>query len=95
MPILETEGVQAKINPLAYWSAKDVTGYMRKYDLAPHPLLALGFLSIGCQPCTTRVTEGEEPRAGRWRNTDKKECGIHYVDGKWVPVEGKQSFEVF
>ena len=95
MPILETDGVQAKVNPLAYWSAKDVTGYMRKYDLPPHPLLALGFLSIGCQPCTTRVTGDEDARAGRWRNTDKKECGIHFVDGKWVPIETKSSFEVF
>ena len=95
MPILETGGVQDKLNPLAYWSAKDVTAYMRKYDLPPHPLLALGFLSVGCQPCTTRVADGEDARAGRWRNTEKKECGIHYVDGKWVPIEANSAFEVF
>jgi len=95
MPILEVDGIQAKVNPLAYWSAKDVTGYMRKYDLPPHPLLALGFLSIGCQPCTTRVSENEDPRAGRWRNSEKRECGIHFVDGKWVPIEEKSTFEVF
>ena len=95
MPILDPDGPQAKVNPLAHWSAKDVTAYLRKYDLPPHPLLALGFLSIGCQPCTTRVAEGEDERAGRWRNTDKLECGIHFVDGKWVPIEAKQSFEVF
>lgn len=95
MPMLELGGRQAKINPLAYWSAKDVTAYMRKHDLPPHPMLALGFLSIGCQPCTTRVADGEDPRAGRWRNTDKTECGIHYIDGKWVPVPEKKTFEVF
>lgn len=95
MPILETEGRQAKVNPLAYWTAKDVTTYMRKHDLPPHPLLSLGFLSIGCQPCTTRVTEGEDPRAGRWRSNEKTECGIHYIDGKFVRVPEKKTHEIF
>lgn len=95
MPILEQIGKQAKINPLAYWRAKDVTAYIQKHDLPPHPMLSLGFLSIGCQPCTTRVVEGEDPRAGRWRHHDKTECGIHYIDGKWVPIEESKTFEVF
>jgi len=95
MPILEQIGKQSKINPLAYWKAKDVTAYIQKHDLPPHPMLALGFLSIGCQPCTTRVAEGEDPRAGRWRHHDKTECGIHYIDGKWVPLEESKTFEVF
>ena len=86
---------QAKLNPLAYWSAKDVTAYMRRHDLPPHPLLALGYLSIGCQPCTTRVSEGEDPRAGRWRNAPKTECGIHLVDGKWQSSETEKRYEVF
>jgi len=84
-----------KVNPLAYWTAKDVTQYMRQHDLPPHPLLALGYLSIGCQPCTTRVTTGEDPRAGRWRHSEKTECGIHMVDGKWVSSESKATFEAF
>ena len=95
MPLLQTDGEQIKLNPLAYWTAKDVTAYMRKYDLPVHPLLSLGFLSVGCQPCTTRVTEGEDPRAGRWRDLSKEECGIHLVDGKWVPKGGKKTLEVF
>ncbi|WP_017930451.1 phosphoadenylyl-sulfate reductase [Robiginitomaculum antarcticum] len=96
MPILETGGRQIKVNPLAFWSAKDVTAYIRAHDLPPHPLLALGFLSIGCEPCTTRVTDGEDPRAGRWRNSDKTECGIHMIDGKWVSVAPEvQTHEVF
>ena len=95
MPILELGGRMAKVNPLAYWAAKDVSAYMRKHDLPPHPMLALGYPSIGCQPCTTRVAEGEDPRAGRWRTHDKTECGIHYIDGKWVQVPNKKSFEVF
>ncbi len=95
MPILELGGRMAKVNPLAYWTAKDVSAYIRKHDLPPHPMLALGYLSIGCQPCTTRVAEGEDPRAGRWRTHDKTECGIHYIDGKWVQVPNKKSYEVF
>lgn len=95
MAILEPDGPQAKVNPLAYWTAKDVTAYIRKHDLPPHPLLSLGYLSIGCQPCTTRVSEGEDPRAGRWRNSSKTECGIHYIDGRWVSVERKGGHEVF
>lgn len=96
IPILETGGRQVKLNPLAYWTAKDVTAYMRKHNLPPHPLLALGFLSVGCQPCTTRVSEGEDPRAGRWRGADKTECGIHYIDGKWVRTPAQpQTHEVF
>ncbi|GGX58940.1 hypothetical protein GCM10011309_05490 [Litorimonas cladophorae] len=95
MAILEEGGPQAKVNPLAYWTAKDVSAYMRQHDLPPHPLLAIGYLSIGCQPCTTRVSAGEDPRAGRWRNSDKTECGIHMVDGKWVSIETKATFEAF
>ncbi len=99
MSILEeaaaTGSPQSKVNPLAYWTAKDVTAYMRQHDLPPHPLLAIGYLSIGCQPCTTRVAAGEDPRAGRWRNSDKTECGIHMVDGKWVSIETKATFEAF
>lgn len=95
MPILEEGGPQAIVNPLAFWTAKDVTRYMRQHDLPPHPLLALGYLSIGCQPCTTRVTDGEDERAGRWRNNQKTECGIHMVDGKWVSTETKKTFEAF
>jgi phosphoadenylyl-sulfate reductase (thioredoxin) len=95
MPIYERLDGMVKINPLAYWTAKDVTRYIQRYDLPPHPMFALGYPSIGCQPCTTRVAEGEDPRAGRWRNQGKTECGIHMVDGKWQPLERKQTFEAF
>lgn len=101
MPIYEPldgadgEPGMVKINPLGYWTAKDVTAYIRRHNLPPHPMFALGYLSIGCQPCTTRVAEGEDPRAGRWRNQGKTECGIHMVDGKWQPLEKKETFEAF
>jgi len=66
-----------KINPLADWSAEDLAHYFEKHDLPPHPLVAEGYPSIGCSPCTTKVAEGEDPRSGRWKGWDKTECGIH------------------
>jgi phosphoadenosine phosphosulfate reductase len=73
-----------KVNPLAYWAPGDVTDYIAENRLPRHPLVARGYPSIGCAPCTSPVAAGEDPRAGRWRNTDKDECGIHFVNGKMV-----------
>ena len=73
-----------KINPLAHWSAQDLQTYIAQNDLPRHPLVAKGYPSIGCAPCTSPVKQGEDPRAGRWRNSEKEECGIHFVDGKLV-----------
>jgi phosphoadenosine phosphosulfate reductase len=66
-----------KINPLIDWSAEDLAAYFLEFDLPPHPLVAEGYPSIGCSPCTSKVAAGEDPRAGRWRGWDKVECGIH------------------
>jgi phosphoadenylyl-sulfate reductase (thioredoxin) len=66
-----------KINPLAAWTTDDVRAYIGKYDVPYNPLHDRGYPSIGCQPCTTAVAPGEDPRAGRWRGREKKECGLH------------------
>jgi phosphoadenosine phosphosulfate reductase len=66
-----------KINPLADWSPDDLAHYIDKHDLPPHPLVAEGYPSIGCSPCTSKVAPGEDPRSGRWKGWDKTECGIH------------------
>jgi phosphoadenosine phosphosulfate reductase len=66
-----------KINPLAGWTKADLDAYFTAHDLPPHPLVADGYLSIGCMPCTTPVQPGEDARAGRWRGSEKTECGIH------------------
>jgi phosphoadenosine phosphosulfate reductase len=73
-----------KVNPLAYWSSQDVADYIDENRLPRHPLVAQGFPSIGCAPCTSKVAPGEDARAGRWRDQDKEECGIHFVNGKMV-----------
>lgn len=73
-----------KVNPLAHWAPEDVRAYMEENRLPRHPLVAKGYPSIGCAPCTSPVKPGEDPRAGRWRNTAKDECGIHFVNGRVV-----------
>lgn len=66
-----------KINPLATWSDEDVEAYQVEHDLPRNPLVAQGYPSIGCEPCTRRVAPGEDPRAGRWSGHEKTECGLH------------------
>ncbi|EBA15309.1 phosphoadenosine phosphosulfate reductase [Roseobacter sp. SK209-2-6] len=73
-----------KINPLAHWAPEDVRAYMDENRLPRHPLVAKGYPSIGCAPCTSPVQPGEDPRAGRWRDQSKEECGIHVVNGQFV-----------
>jgi phosphoadenosine phosphosulfate reductase len=83
LEIFEASGARLKVNPLAHWSAHDLRDYMDVHDLPLHPLVAKGFRSIGCWPCTTAVAEGEDDRAGRWRGSEKVECGIHFgTDGR-------------
>lgn len=78
------EDRRIKVNPLAHWGREDLEDYMINNNLPRHPLVAKGYPSIGCAPCTSPVKEGEDPRAGRWRGTEKQECGIHFVNGKAV-----------
>jgi phosphoadenosine phosphosulfate reductase len=77
LPLFEAEGDRIKINPLVGWGAKDVLDYIAEAGLPRHPLVAKGFPSIGCLPCTSPVRPGEDERAGRWRGRGKTECGIH------------------
>ena len=66
-----------KINPIATWSDLDVQSYIDQHDIIVNPLTKQGYPSIGCMPCTTPVADGEDPRAGRWRDSTKTECGLH------------------
>lgn len=66
-----------KFNPLADWSDSDIADYKVEHALPEHPLVAKGFPSIGCRPCTSAVRAGEDQRAGRWRGKEKLECGLH------------------
>jgi phosphoadenosine phosphosulfate reductase len=77
LPTIELVDGRLKLNPLAPWSRERIEAEFARRALPPHPLEADGFLSIGCMPCTGRVADGEDRRAGRWRGSDKTECGIH------------------
>lgn len=66
-----------KVNPIANWTDEDCATYRLIHDIPYNPLLDQGYASIGCWPCTSKVAEGEDARAGRWRGKTKTECGLH------------------
>lgn len=77
MPVFEAVGGRLRINPLARWTTADQAAYMTENDLRQNPLVAFGYLSIGCFPCTKPAIPGEGARSGRWAGQAKTECGIH------------------
>ena len=77
LPVVESAGEQLKFNPLANWAKADLDAYVALHDLPAHPLVAQGFPSVGCWPCTQAAEEGDDVRAGRWAGSQKTECGIH------------------
>jgi phosphoadenosine phosphosulfate reductase len=78
MPVFELDKQgRLKINPLASWTRKDSWAYVAKHGMIYNPLHDQGYPSIGDEPITTPVAEGEDERAGRGRGTGKNQCGIH------------------
>ena len=77
IPVVEDDGARLKFNPFANVSREELEAIFTRAKLPRHPLAASGFRSVGCMPCTSRTTEGEDERAGRWRGRAKTECGIH------------------
>jgi len=77
LQVVEQGEHQVKFNPLANWSKAHIEAYAAEHDLPAHPLVAFGYPSIGCWPCTQPVQDGEDVRAGRWAGSQKTECGIH------------------
>ncbi|RAP30822.1 phosphoadenylyl-sulfate reductase [Candidatus Marinamargulisbacteria bacterium SCGC AG-343-D04] len=82
-----------KINPLAYWTEKEVWEYVKKEKIPYNTLHDQGYPSIGCEPCTRAIEPGEDVRAGRWwwENPEQKECGLHFKDGKAVRKKDLES----
>ncbi|MFG2193442.1 phosphoadenylyl-sulfate reductase [Streptomyces sp. NPDC048639] len=68
---------KVKVSPIARWTQDDVDAYVAEHGVLTNPLLTDGYASVGCAPCTRRVLEGEDARAGRWAGRDKTECGLH------------------
>jgi phosphoadenosine phosphosulfate reductase len=77
IPVVEEDGARLKFNPFANVSREELAAIYAYAKLPPHPLVAKGFLSVGCMPCTSRTAPDEDSRAGRWRGQSKTECGIH------------------
>jgi phosphoadenosine phosphosulfate reductase len=77
IPVVEEDGVRLKFNPFANVSREEIEAIYKLAQLPPHPLVASGYLSVGCMPCSSRTAPGEDARAGRWRGKAKTECGIH------------------
>jgi phosphoadenosine phosphosulfate reductase len=77
LPVVEEVDGRIKFNPLANWTKAELDAYAEAHDLPAHPLVAAGFPSIGCWPCTEAVSDGADVRSGRWAGSQKTECGIH------------------
>ena len=77
IPVVEQDGVRLKFNPFANVSREEIEAIFKSANLPPHPLVASGYLSVGCMPCSSRTSPDEDARAGRWRGRPKTECGIH------------------
>ena len=77
IPVVEADGTRLKFNPFANVLREEIEAIFKLAELPPHPLVASGFLSVGCMPCTSRTAPNEDARAGRWRGRGKTECGIH------------------
>ena len=69
----------AKFNPIFDWSEADVWTYAQAYQVPLNGLYRQGYPSIGCQPCTRPVRQGQDIRAGRWwwEQQENRECGLH------------------
>jgi phosphoadenosine phosphosulfate reductase len=77
LPVVEEDGAKLKFNPFANAAREEIAAIYRRANLPQHPLVASGYLSVGCMPCSSRTAPGEDARAGRWRGRAKTECGIH------------------
>ena len=79
IPVVEDDGARLKFNPFANVSREEIAAIYASAKLPPHPLVATGYLSVGCMPCTSRTSPDEDTRAGLWRGRPKTECGIHTI----------------
>lgn len=77
IPVVEDDGARLKFNPFANVSREEIEAIYTLSKLPPHPLVASGYQSVGCMPCSSRSAAGEDARDGRWRGRAKTECGIH------------------
>jgi phosphoadenosine phosphosulfate reductase len=87
LQVVEAADGKIKFNPLANWGKAELDAYAQEHNLPAHPLVAFGYPSVGCWPCTQPVEDGDDVRAGRWAGSEKTECGIHVSHAPRPPVE--------
>ena len=75
----DASGELLKLNPVANWTSAQTWAYIRENSVPYNELHDLGFISIGCEPCTMATKPGQHGREGRWwwEEATKRECGIH------------------
>ena len=87
MPMVEWDEANniIKVHPILNWTLQNVKDHIFEYNIPYNPLHDKGFVSIGCQPCTRAIKDGEDFRAGRWwwEDASKKECGLHIKSNKY------------
>lgn len=84
----ETSGREiVKLNPMASWSRDAIWKYIHQHAIPYNPLHDQGYRSIGCWPCTRKIANGEDERAGRWTGFNKVECGIHTFMSKKIDFQ--------
>jgi len=66
-----------RYHPMLNWDNKVVWKYIYDHDLPHHPLDALGYTSVGCEPCTSPAMSPDGQRINRWQGMNKSECGLH------------------
>jgi phosphoadenosine phosphosulfate reductase len=73
-----------KFYPLFSWTYQNILDFASNNLIPINILHSKGFVSIGCEPCTRAVKEGEDFRAGRWwwESGSEKECGLHVSEEK-------------
>lgn len=65
-----------RFHPMLDWNMKMIYDYIREHNLPKHPLENSGYMSIGCEPCTRKMSLDND-RGGRWFGMNKTECGLH------------------
>lgn len=66
-----------RYHPMLDWTSKDIFDYRKKYNLPENPLDKLGYVSVGCEPCTVKMDLNSDERNSRWFGMNKIECGLH------------------
>jgi phosphoadenosine phosphosulfate reductase len=75
-----------KINPLIDWTHDEIWNYIKINNLPYNPLHNNNYPSIGCKQCTSPVCTGDDDRSGRWKGSNKTECGLH--TNETMPIDG-------